>query len=116
LSALAAKELHFLLDEDGALVAFQEKNASWMSALAFSSEERAQEFLAASGANASEIVSLASSDSESISQLIRTLKQRAIRNLVLDLDYKSGKCLRLEFAGDQLGDAVDHQFVPDHHH
>ena len=104
------KELHFLLDEEGALVAFQEKSASWMSVLAFSSEAKAREFLTSSGAKASEIVSLVSNDAASIAQLIRSVKQRAIRNLLLDLDYKSGKCWRVEFDGDRLGDASEHQF------
>ncbi|HUA32213.1 MAG TPA: hypothetical protein VMA09_01305 [Candidatus Binataceae bacterium] len=115
MSALG-KELHFLLDEDGALVAFQEKTASWMSVLAFSSEDKAREFLASSGSKASEIVSLASNDAASIAQLIRSVKQRAIRNLLLDLDYQSGKCWRIEFDGDRLGEASEHQFAANHHH
>lgn len=110
------KELHFLLDTDGALVAFQEKNASWMSLLAFSSADFAQDLLAASGLKASEIVSIGSNDADSIAQLIRTVKQRAIRNLLLDLDYKTGRCLRVEFVGERLGDPTEHQFVRDHHH
>ena len=110
------KELHFLLDGEGALVAFQEKTASWMSVLAFSSEDKANEFLKSSGSKAAEIVTLASNDAASIAQLIRSVKQRAIRNLLLDLDYKSGRCWRIEFEGDRLGAASEHQFVADHPH
>jgi hypothetical protein len=116
LSAPAASELYFLLDADGALVAFQEKSASWMSVLAFSTEGKAREFLQTSGLKASEIVSIASDDPDLVAQLIRTVKPRAIRNLLFDLDYKSGRCRRIEFRGDCLGDAVEHQFVHEHHH
>ena len=116
MSAVVAKELHFLLDPDGALVAFQEKSASWMSLLAFSTVDIAQDLIADSGLKASEIVSIASGDADSIARLIRTVKQRAIRNLLLDLDYKTGRCLRVEFVGERLGDATEHQFLSDHHH
>ena len=44
MKALALKELHFLLDAGGALIAFQEKDQSWAGALVFSSEELARKF------------------------------------------------------------------------
>jgi hypothetical protein len=110
LSAQLPDELHFLLDSAGALIVFQEKEASWAGVLAFSSEERAREFLRTSNLEAAEIAAIASGDRAGIAQLVAMVKRRAIRNLLLDLDYTSGKCLRIEFAGDALGPAIEHQF------
>jgi hypothetical protein len=107
-------ELHFLLDRAGALIVFQEKEASWAGVLAFSSEPRAREFLRQSNLEAEEIAAIATGDRAGIAQLITLVKPRAVRNLLLDLDYASGKCIRVEFEGDQLGAAVAHQFsLPD---
>jgi hypothetical protein len=110
LSAQLPDELHFLLDSAGALIVFQEKEASWAGVLAFSSEERAREFLRQSDLEAAEIAAIASGDRAGIAQLVAMVKRRAIRNLLLDLDYTSGKCTRIEFAGDALGSATEHQF------
>jgi hypothetical protein len=103
-------ELHFLLDRAGALIVFQEKDASWAGVLAFSSEARAREFLRQSNLEAEEIAAIASGDRAGIAQLIMLVKPRAVRNLLLDLDYATGKCIRVEFEGDALGAAVEHQF------
>lgn len=105
-------EFHFLLDASGALVVFQPKGASWAGVVAFSSEERAREFIRASGVDAREIAVIASRDSDSIAELVRNLKRRAVRNLLLDLDYASGECIAIEFEGDSLGIAHPHRFVP----
>jgi hypothetical protein len=107
-------ELHFLLDRAGALIVFQEKEASWAGVLAFSSESRAREFLRQSNLEAEEIASIATGDRAGIAQLITLVKPRAVRNLLLDLDYASGKCIRVEFQGDALGAAAQHQFSSPH--
>lgn len=105
------KELYFLLDR-GALVVYQEKETSWVGVLAFSSEAKAREFLAASGLEASDIAALAASDRESLAALIGQVKKRAARNVLLDLDWSTGKCAALEFEGDRLGRAHEVQFAP----
>jgi hypothetical protein len=111
LSTELPTELHFLLDSGGALIVFQEKEASWAGVLAFSSEARAREFLRQSNLEAAEIAAIASGDRAGIAQLIMLVKPRAVRNLLLDLDYATGKCIRVEFQGDALGAAVEHQFT-----
>jgi hypothetical protein len=110
LSTELPSELHFLLDSAGALIVFQEKEASWAGVLAFSSEERAREFLRQSNLEAAEIAAIASGDRAGIAQLVALVKRRAVRNLLLDLDYATGKCVRIEFEGDALGAATEHQF------
>jgi hypothetical protein len=112
LSAELPAELHFLLDASGALIVFQQRDASWAGVLAFSSEERAREFLERSRLDARDIAAIATGDRAGIAQLIAMVKRRAVRNLLLDLDYATGKCMRVEFEGDGLGAAVAHQFSP----
>ena len=112
---IAPSELHFLLDQHGALIVYQQKDASWAGALAFSSELRAQEFLSRTKLEASEIAAIATADADAIAALIQSLKPRAVRNLLLDLDYQTGRCTRIEFDGLALGAAVEHQFEPPHH-
>jgi hypothetical protein len=46
LSALAAKELHLLVDSSGALIVYQEEGTHWAGVLGFSSKARAREFVA----------------------------------------------------------------------
>jgi hypothetical protein len=111
-SATQCKELNFLLDDAGALIAYQEKGASWAGVLAFSTEERAREFCRQSHVDASEVAAIATDDREAVARLITDVKRRAIRNLLLDLDYRTGKCTRIEFDGDGLGAAAEHQFAP----
>ncbi|HXW84796.1 MAG TPA: hypothetical protein VEJ86_10355 [Candidatus Binataceae bacterium] len=112
MSALAHTELHFLLDDQGSLIVYQESGAPWAGVLAFSSEPRAREFLRQSNLAAAEIAAIATSDRDAIAELIKNLKPRAIRNLLLDLDYRTGRCTRVEFEGEALGAAADHQFEP----
>ena len=112
MSALECKELYFLLDGAGALSAYQEKEASWAGLLAFSSEDQARNFCSESGAQAREIVALPAGDRASVAALIRQVKTRAIRYLLLDLDYRRGRCLQVEFEGDDFGEAKERQFVP----
>jgi hypothetical protein len=110
LSVELPSELHFLLDGAGALIVFQEKDASWAGVLAFSSEDRAREFLRQSKLEAAEIAAIATGDRAGVAQLIALVKRRAVRNLLLDLDYATGKCIRVEFQGDALGGGASHQF------
>jgi hypothetical protein len=105
-------ELYFLLDARGSLVVYQENETSWVGVLAFSSEERARAFADASKLEVSEIAAVAADDGESIAGLIRQVKKRAVRNLLLDLDYKTGACTMLEFEGDALGPSRQWQFTP----
>ena len=116
MSAVALKELHFLLDADGALIAFQEKEQSWAGALAFSSEELARRFIELSNLDVAEIASLAAEDRGSIAALIAAMKRRPIRYALLDLDYHSGRCLQMNFEGDGFGAATERQFVAAHRH
>jgi len=111
-SALECKELYFLLDSAGGLAAYQEKDASWAGLLAFSSEDQARKFCSESGAEAREVVALPVGDRASVGALIRQVKARAIRYLLLDLDYRRGRCLQVEFEGDDFGEAKQRQFVP----
>ena len=113
MSEFHAKELHFLLDRTGALIVFQEKGASWAGLLAFTSEDRAREFCRTSRLDVVEVVSIAGDDRESIARLIDDVKRRAVRNLLLDLDYATGRCMRVEFDGSALGPAIEHQFTPE---
>ncbi|HEX4209128.1 MAG TPA: hypothetical protein VHY56_01945 [Candidatus Binataceae bacterium] len=106
-----ARELHFLLDSDGALIAFQEKDHSWAGALAFSSDELARRFAAQSHLEAAEIAAIDSADQASVAALITTLKRRPIRYLLLDLDYQSGQCRQVDFEGDSFGAISDRQFT-----
>lgn len=108
------KELYFLLDSGGALIAFQENGAAWAGVLAFSSEERAREFARKRNLNATEVAAIASGDPEAIAELVRSVKPRAIRNLMLDLDYATGRCTQIEFEGDGLGAMTERQFIPSH--
>jgi len=114
--ALALKELHFLLDAGGALMAFQEKDQSWAGALVFSSEELARKFVELSHLEVAEIAALATDDRESIAELIAAMKRRPIRYALLDLDYHSGLCTQIDFEGDAFGKATERQFVAAHRH
>jgi hypothetical protein len=116
LSAIASHELHFLLDADGALIAFQEKEQSWAGALVFSSEELARRFIALSNLDVAEIASLATDDHASIAALIAAMKRRPIRYALLDLDYHTGYCTQVDFEGDGFGAATERQFVAAHRH
>lgn len=116
MNALALKELHFLLDAGGALIAFQEKDQSWAGALAFSSEELARRFIELSRLEVAEIASISTDDRESVAALIAALKRRPIRYALLDLDYHSGRCQQVDFEGDAFGAATERQFVAEHRH
>jgi hypothetical protein len=111
----APSEFHFLLDSSGALIVFQETGAPWASVLAFSSEEGAREFIRTSHLDIAEIASIAADDRDAIADLIRSVKRRAVRNLLLDLDYTSGECVAMEFEGDALGITHEHRMTPGAH-
>lgn len=116
MKSLALKDLHFLLDAEGALIAFQEKDQSWAGALVFSSEDRARRFIELSHLDVAEIASLAVDDRESIGALIAAMKRRPIRYALLDLDYHTGACKQIDFEGDAFGGATERQFVAAHRH
>jgi hypothetical protein len=109
------KEFHFLLDSTGALIVFQETGSSWANVLAFSTENRAREFIRQSKLEVAEIAAIAASNGGEMAKLIRSVKPRAVRNLLLDLDYASGDCLAVEFEGDALGIARDYRLSPAAH-
>jgi hypothetical protein len=113
---LGCEDLYFLLDADGAIIAYQEKEQSWAGALAFSSEALATNFLQASRLEAAEIVAVAIEDRPNLRALITALKRRPIRYLLLDLDYQTGVCRQIDFEGDALGGVRERQFVASHRH
>ncbi len=116
MNPIGCQELYFLLDTDGAIVAYQEKEQSWAGALAFSSEELARNFLRASHLEVAEIVAIDTEDRPNLRTLISTLKRRPIRFLLLDLDYHTGACRQVDFEGDGLGATRERQFVATHPH
>ncbi len=116
MNSTGCKELYFLLDQDGAIIAYQEKEQSWAGALAFSSEELARKFLESSHLDAAEIVAIDTEDRQNLGTLVTTLKRRPIRYLLLDLDYQTGTCRQVDFEGDGLGGMRERQFVAAHRH
>ncbi|MBV8054023.1 MAG: hypothetical protein JOZ29_21105 [Deltaproteobacteria bacterium] len=111
MNSIDCKELYFLLDADGAVVAYQEKEQSWAGALAFSSEALARNFLQVSHLEVAEIVAVETEDQPNLRTLIAALKRRPIRYLLLDLDYQSGVCRQVDFEGDGLGAIRQRQFA-----
>jgi hypothetical protein len=107
-------DLYFLLDRNGALVAYRENVAPWAAVVAFSSEAEASRFCRDSGCEA-EIVAVARGDEASLRSMIGQMKTRGIRYLLLDLDYRRGNCTRYEFEGDWFGPSRPHQFRPAQH-
>jgi hypothetical protein len=115
-NALNSEELYFLLDREGAIIAFQEKDQSWAGALVFSNEALAQHFITASRLDVAEVAAIASEDRESIAALIAAMKKRPIRYLLLDLDYHTGACCQVDFDGVNLGAVKPRQFTAAHQH
>jgi len=115
MSSSLPQEIHLLLDSAGALIVFQEKGAPWAGVLAFSSEDKAREFCRASNLDAAEVGAVSTGDAEAVAGLIGSIKRRAIRNLLLDLDYQTGVCTQIDFEGDSFGGATPRQFTPPHH-
>jgi len=107
-------ELFFLLDNRGGLIAFLEKGASWAGILAFTSEDLARAFVARSHVNAVEIAGIFKNDPDAVASIVREAKRRAIRNLLIDLDYAAGTCTEVHFEGERLGAAHSRQFTPQH--
>jgi hypothetical protein len=107
-----APELFFLLDSAGALIVFQENDVHWAGVLAFSSEDAAREFCRVSNLDAAEVAAISTTDRDAVAALVNSVKPRAIRNLLLDLDYKTGACTQIEFEGDALGASSARQFAP----
>ena len=115
MSSSLPNEIHLLLDSAGALIVFQEKGASWAGVLAFSSEDNAREFCRVSNLDAAEVAAISTADPDAVATLIASIKRRAIRNLLLDLDYKTGACTQIDFDGDCFGAALPRQFTPPSH-
>jgi hypothetical protein len=113
---LLSKEIHLLLDASGALIAFQEKGAPWAGVLAFTSEDKARDFCRQSNLDAAEIGAISTDDREAVSALVNSIKRRAVRNLLLDLDYKTGTCTQIDFDGDSFGAETARQFTPSGKH
>ncbi|HXN13048.1 MAG TPA: hypothetical protein VN865_08090 [Candidatus Acidoferrales bacterium] len=109
-------EIHLLLDSAGALIVFQEKGATWAGVLAFSSEDNAREFCRISNLDAAEVAALSTDDQPAVASLIASIKRRAIRNLLLDLDYRTGACTQIDFEGDSFGAVAPRQFTPPARH
>ena len=116
MNPLDCAELNFLLDREGALIAFQEKDQSWAGALVFSSETLAQRFVTVSRLDVAEVAAVASDDRASIAALIAVMKKRPIRYLLLDLDYQTGACRQVDFDGATLGTVTPRQFTAAHQH
>ena len=112
---MLTKEIHLLLDAAGALIVFQEKGATWAGVLAFTSEDKAREFCRQSHLDAAEVGAISTDDREAVAALVNSIKRRAVRNLLLDLDYKTGACTQIDFEGDSFGLATSRQFTPPAH-
>ncbi len=108
-------DLCFLLDRNGALVAYREHLAPWAAVVAFTSAEAAARFCRDSLSQGCEIVTVGAGDESSLRSIINQLKGGGIRYLLLDLDYRRGDCTRYEFEGDWLGASKPHQFRPVQH-
>jgi hypothetical protein len=115
-SSSLPKELHLLLDSAGALIVFQEKGATWAGVLAFSSEDQARDFCRTSNLDAAEVAAISTADPDAVATLIASIKRRAIRNVLLDLDYKTGACTQIDFDGDSFGSSAPRQFTAHDHH
>ena len=105
-------ELHFLLRPDGSLVAYQEEASSWAAVVAFSSIDLAATFCRDSGINDAQIAAIDPDDSQSIAALVGQIKKRAIRFILLDLNYRSGRGVRIQLEADHLGAHSDYQVTP----
>ncbi len=116
MSSAIPKEIHLLLDWAGAVIVFQEKGAPWAGVLAFSSENQAREFCRISNLDAAEVAAISTGDPQAVAGLVSSIKRRAIRNLLLDLDYKTGACTQIDFAGDSFGDPIARQLTPPRKH
>ena len=106
------REIYFLLDARGALIVFEEKRASWVGVLGFSSERAALDFIRTTRLDASDVAAIDAHDSASVAGLISLLKPRAVRNLILDLDYRTGDYLQVEFEGDRFGAPTSRKMEP----
>ena len=113
---MLSKEIHLLLDASGALIVFQEKGAPWSGVLAFTSEDKARDFCRQSHLDAAEVGAISTDDHEAVAALVTSIKRRAVRNLLLDLDYKTGTCIQIDFDGDSFGEEIARQLTPSGKH
>jgi len=116
LSTLPANQLNVLLDAAGALIVYQQKGTYWVGVLGFSSHERARAFVDASNLEVAEIGVIDPADPAQVASFVEAVKQRAIRYLLLDLDWRTGQCLQVEFEGNGFGAIREHRFAPDSHY
>lgn len=112
MSGLGCHTLYFVLDRNGAVVAYREHLAAWAGMVAFSTLAAAEAFIAASACQGCEVVELAMADNESLAALVQEVKPRGIRHLLLDLDYTRGECVQFDFVGQALGEGRPHRFSP----
>ncbi len=105
-------ELCFLADEAGALIAYQETGASWTSLLAFSDEEKALEFRRRGGLVNCAVVAIDLADEASVRALITQVKRRAVRSLLLDLNFDSGHCQEVELIGQAFANPTERRLAP----
>jgi hypothetical protein len=87
LNAPGSGELHFLLDRGGSLIVFQETESAWAGVLAFTSEQKARDFIATSHLDVAEIAAIDRGDAEAVVALVTNVKRRAVRYVLLDLEY-----------------------------
>ncbi len=111
-AAFDSGELCFLADGSGSLIGYQETSASWTNLLAFSSEQRALQFRRDSGLSKCAVVALDLADAASLGALIAQVKRRAVRSLLVDLDYHTGRCREVGFAGQSLAAPTERQLAP----
>jgi hypothetical protein len=112
LNTFPPKELHLLIDSSGALIVYQEEGAHWAGVLGFSSEARAKEFVTASNLEAAETGVIDPAETSQAASLIHAVKPRAVRYLLLDLDWRTGECIQVDFEGDSWGAASERRFTP----
>jgi hypothetical protein len=111
-AAFDSDELCFLADESGALVAYQETGASWISLLAFTTEKKALQFRQDSGLSRCAIVGLDLADTSSMQALIAQAKRQTVRSLLVDLDFHTGRCREVGFVGLSLATPTERQLAP----
>jgi len=112
LNASGSGELYFLLDRGGSLIVFQETESAWVGVLAFTSEQKARDFIATSHLEAAEIAAIDRGDAEAVVALVTNVKRRAVRYVLLDLDYRTGRCIQIDFEGDRFGQERERQLAP----
>jgi hypothetical protein len=50
-----------------------------------------------------------------VASLVEAVKRRAVRFLLLDLDWRNGQCVQVEFEGNSFGASRERRFTPHQH-